>query len=148
MQSDHRLAPALAARVLGLVLVVLAIGVVLVTLLASLLRWPPAVFLVVAALGVLVVVAGGIVVTRVPMVSLDEHGYRVRMVRGAGVKEAAWEDVEDAVTARLRDTDCVVLRLRDGRTTTIPLAAVAGERDAFVADLRGHLRRGEGLRPL
>lgn len=148
MPSDHRLAPALAARLLGLVLVVLALAVVLVTLSASLLRWPPAVFLVVAALGVLVVVAGGVVVTRVPVVSLDERGYRVRLVRGAGVKEARWDDVEDAVTARLRDADCVVLRLRDGRTTTIPLDAVAEGRDAFLADLRAHLRRGEGLRPL
>lgn len=148
MPSTHRLAPALAARLLGLVLVLLAVAVVLVTLLASLLRWPPVVFLAVAGLGVLVVVVGGAVVTRVPVVSLDERGYRVRMVRGAGVKEAAWNDVEDAVTARLRDVDCVVLRLRDGRTTTIPVDAVAGGRDAFVADLRAHLRRGEGLQPL
>ena len=138
----------MAARLLGPVLVVLAVVVLLVTLLASLLRWPPAVFLVVAGLGVLVVVVAGVAVTRVPVVSLDERGYRVRLVRGAGVKEAMWDDVEDAVTARLHDADCVVLRLRDGRTTAIPLDAVAGGRDAFVTDLRGHLRRGEGLRPL
>lgn len=148
MSSDHRLSPALAARLLGLVLVLLAAAVVVATLLASLLRWPPAVFLVVAVLGVLGVVVGGAVVTRVPVVRLDERGYRVRLVRGAGVKEAAWDDVEDAVIARLRDVDCVVLRLRDGRTTTIPLEAVAGGREAFVGDLRAHLRDGEGLRPL
>ncbi len=33
------------------------------------------------------------------VVHLDESGYRVALVRGAGVKEARWSDVEDAVTA-------------------------------------------------
>lgn len=148
MSSVYRLAPHMAARLLGLLLVVLAVTVLLVTLLASLLRWPPVVFLLVAGLGVLAIVAGGAAVTRVPVVRLDERGYRVRLVRGAGVKEAAWGDVEDAVTTRLHGADCVVLRLRDGRTTTIPVAVVAGAGGAFVADLRSHLRRGEGLRPL
>ena len=43
---------------------------------------------------------------------------------------------------------CVVLHLRDGRTTTIPVAALAADREEFVRDLQAHLQRGHGLRPL
>ena len=64
------------------------------------------------------------------------------------MKEAGWKDVEDAVTATARGVPCVVLRLRDGRTTTIPVDALAADREAFVRDLRAHLQRGQGLRPL
>jgi hypothetical protein len=82
------------------------------------------------------------------VVELDEEGYRVRMIRGAGVRAARWRDVEDAVAASPRGVDCVVLRLRDGRTTSIPVAAVDASREDFVEDLRAHLRRGQGLRPI
>ena len=55
------------------------------------------------------------------MVRLDDEGYQVRFVRGAGVKQARWKDVEDVVATTVADERCVVLRLRDGRTTTIPV---------------------------
>lgn len=149
MSSGYRLAPGLAARLLGLVLVGVALLVLVVTVLTALLDWPVAVLLVGGGAGVLAVwVAGYAVTRRIDVVSFDDHGYRVRMVRGAGVTNATWSEVEDAVTADVRGIDCVVLRLRDGRTTSIPVAAVAADRNAFVADLREHLRRGEGLRPL
>ena len=54
-----------------------------------------------------------------------DDGYRVRLVRGAGVREARWSQVEDAVTAYRRDVACLELRLRDGRTTTIPVGVLA-----------------------
>ena len=37
---------------------------------------------------------------------------------------------------------CVVLALRDGRTTTVPVSVLAGDRDEFVARLRALLREG------
>ena len=37
---------------------------------------------------------------------------------------------------------CVVLALRDGRTTTVPVAVLAADRDEFVARLRALLRGG------
>ena len=40
----------------------------------------------------------------------------------------------------------VVLRLRDGRTTTIPVEMLAMDREAFARDLQEHLQRGQGLR--
>ena len=55
----------------------------------------------------------------------------MRFVRGAGVKQARWGDVDDAVTADVAGAPCVVLRLKDGRTTSIPVEVLAVERDAF-----------------
>ena len=79
---------------------------------------------------------------RAYVVRLDPLGYQVRLVRGAGVTRARWVDVAEASTAELRGTPCVVLALRDGRTTTIPTAALAADRDEFVAEVRKLLRHG------
>lgn len=149
MSSGYRLAPALAARLVGLVLVLLALGVVVVTLLTALLDWPAAVILVaaVAAAGAGSAAAWWLL-RGVRVVVLDDTGYRVRLVRGAGVTSATWREVADAVTADARGVDCVVLRLHDGRTTSIPVEALAADRNAFVADVRRHLSDAEGLRPL
>ncbi len=86
--------------------------------------------------------------SRVTVVHLDETGYRVAMVRGAGVKEARWSDVEDAVTASPAGFPCVVIRLRDGGTTTIPVQALAADPDDFARDVRDRLRAGRTTEPL
>ena len=148
MSTTHRLAAPLAARLVGSVLVVVALVVLLSTLLVAVLDLHTSVLLVVGLLAVAAVLATAGAVRRRPLLSLDDCGYRVRWVRGAGVHAAAWTDVADAVTASPGGVDCVVLRLRDGRTTSIPVAAVATDRDALVAELRERLREGEGLRPL
>jgi hypothetical protein len=148
MSSGYRLAPSLVARLLGLVLVLTAVLVVVTTLLAALLQWSPTVLLVSAVVAALAVLLSAWWLRRVEVVSLDEQGYRVRLVRGVGVDRGRWRDVADAVTGEARGIDCVVLRRKDGSTTSIPVTAVAGDRDRFVEDLREHLRRAEGLRPL
>jgi hypothetical protein len=71
----------------------------------------------------------------------------VRLVRGAGVAQAAWTDVEDAATTTRHDVPCVVLRLRDGRTTTIPVGVLAVDKEEFVRDLQVRLQQARGLRP-
>lgn len=148
MSTTHRLAAPLAARVVGSALIGVAVLVLLATLLVAVLRWPAWVLLVVGLVAVVAVLATAVAVRRRPLLSLAEDGYRVRWVRGAGVRSAAWTDVADAVTASPGGVDCVVLRLKDGRTTSIPVVAVAGDRDVLVTEVREHLRRGEGLRPL
>jgi hypothetical protein len=96
---------------------------------------------------VLAVVVSGFALTRLtPLVHLDAAGYRVRLLRGAGVRAARWRDVEDVVTATVHGHDCVVLRLRDGRTTTVPVAVLDAPREVFVQDLRTHLDAGHGYR--
>ena len=148
MSSGYRLAPALAARLVGLLLVLLAVVVLVATLLVALLVGPLGLVLAAGVVAVVAVFAVALPLRRTRVVELDDDGYRVRMVRGAGVHAARWTDVEDAVAASPRGVDCVVLRLRDGRTTSIPVAAVDAEREDFVQDLRDHLRRAHGRRPL
>ena len=46
------------------------------------------------------------------------------------------------------DVPCVALRLRDGRTTTIPVGVLGIDKDEFVRELQDRLQRGQGLRPL
>jgi hypothetical protein len=82
------------------------------------------------------------------VVRLTPEGYRVQWVRGVGSASGRWKDVEDAVTTTLAEAPVVVLRLRDGRTTTIPVEMLAADRKAFVRDIQDHLQRGHGLRRL
>jgi hypothetical protein len=145
MSSDYRLSPALGARLLGAALVGLAVLVFTVTLMAAALELSPVFVVVVAALGLAVVlIAGTLLTRRAYVVRLGEDGYQVRMVRGAGVRAARWVEVEDAVTASPHGVDCVVLRLRDGRTTTIPVQVLAVDREEFARDVRAHLEGSSG----
>ena len=148
--SDYRLAPQVGVRIVGGLLVLVAALVLVTTLVVAVLDLPAWLLLLVAVLGLAVVALGGYVVTRrVVVVRLGADGYRVRLVRGAGVAAAGWKDVEEAVTTTSATGDpVVVLRLLDGRTTTIPVRALAADREAFVRDLRAHLQRGQGVRPL
>ncbi|MGH3361915.1 MAG: hypothetical protein ACRDOM_05600 [Nocardioides sp.] len=145
MSSDYRLSPALAARLVGLALMGIAVLVFAATLVVGATDAPPWILLLVAVSGVVIVgVAGYVVTRRIAVVHLDERGYRVRLVRGAGVTSAGWAEVEDVVTAERQGSPCLVLRLRDGRTTTIPVELLAADRDEFVRDLRRHLRGRRG----
>jgi hypothetical protein len=147
--SDYRLAPALGARFAGGLLVLLAVVLLVVTGLVSFAGLPPLVLVVVAVAGLAVVgVATLVVARRVAVVHLDTEGYRVRLVRGVGVAAAAWTEVEEVVTAAPGGVPVLVLRLTRARSTTIPVRALAADREEFVRDLREHLRRGQGLRPL
>jgi hypothetical protein len=145
MSSGYRLAPHMAARLVGLLLVVVAGLVVLLTVVSAVLRWSPWVIVGSGAGLVAVAVAVASALLRVEVVSLDDEGYRVRLVRGAGVTSARWADVTEAVAASPRGIDCLVIRLRDGGTTTIPVTALAADRSVFATEVRGYLRRAEGL---
>jgi hypothetical protein len=145
--TDYRLSPPLALRVMGVLLAVTGGLVVLLTVAVGVLDLPSALLVVGVALAVLTLLAGGIVLARRPsVVRLDDTGYRVRLVRGAGVKQARWLDVEDVVATTVGGERCVVLRLRDGRTTTVPVRMLAGRPEVFVKDLQGYLDRGHGYR--
>jgi hypothetical protein len=139
--TDYRLSPALAARLTGVALALIGAFVFATTVVVALLDWHTGVVLGVAVVGLLAVAGIAVAVTRSAyVVRLDADGYVVRYVRGVGVSRARWTEVEDAVTARVAGTDCVVLRLKDGRSTTVPVAVLAGARDDFVRDVRSRLR--------
>lgn len=146
--SDYRLAPALGARLVGTLLVLLAVLLFAATALVALLHLSLDLLVVVAVVGVVAVLVLGLVLTRrTVVVHLDDAGYRVRMIRGAGVSAASWPEVEEIAAASPRGLDCLVLQLRDGRTTTIPVAAVAADKDDFARDVREHVQRGQAPRP-
>jgi hypothetical protein len=138
----YRLARAIVVRAAGAALVVLAVAVIVVSVVAALVGWGFWVVAAVALLGLVLVAAGAWWATRrAYVVRLDRLGYEVRLVRGAGVRRARWVDVAGASTADARGVPCVVLALRDGRTTTVPVSVLAGDRDEFVTRLRALLRR-------
>ena len=141
MSSAYRLAPAVAARLVGAALVGAAVLVLLTTVLVALLSWPVLVVLVVAGLALLGVLATYVATRRIPVLRLDPAGYRVRWVHGAGTHRARWSDVQEAVTGSPAGIDCLVLRLRDGRSTSIPVAAVDHDRYALVTEVRERLTR-------
>ena len=144
----YRLAPAFVARLLGLALVGLAllllVGTTVLALAGLSLELPVAVALLglAAAIGY-----GWWLRSRAWVLRCTDDGYRVRVVRGAGVTEARWSAVEDAVTSYRRDVACLELRLRDGRTTTIPVG-VLDDKEQLVTEIQERLQRGHGLRPL
>lgn len=147
MPSDYRLSQPVVVRMMGALLVVLGVVVLLMTLGVGALGVPTVVLSVGILLVALLLLAAALVLTRgVTLVRLDDAGYRVRFVRGAGVQQARWTDVEDVVATTVVGERCVVLRLRDGRTTTIPVRLLRTSPEAFVKDLQGHLNRGHGYR--
>lgn len=151
MSSNYRFAGPFIVRLVGLALAGVGVLVLLLTVLAvTLVRRD------VGGTGVVVGLAAALVVglcalavvRRTVVVRLDDTGYQVRLVRGAGVQRAGWTEVEDVAATTVAGDRCVVLRLRDGRTTTIPVDVLAGNSDDFVRDLQRHLNRGHGYRPL
>ncbi len=140
--TDYRLAPPVMARLVGAYLVLLALVLLACTAAAVALDWPGDLLVVVLAVGLLGLIGlSWWLRSRLVVVRLTEAGYRVRMIRVAGVTEARWSEVEDAVAASPRDIECLVLRLRDGGSTTIPVQLVAADKDDFARDVRRHLKR-------
>lgn len=141
------LAPALRARLMGLALAGLGLLLVVATVVVIASGWP---LDVISALVVVVVLAvfglGYVLVRRWYVVRLDGDGYEIRFVRGAGVSKARWADVLDLGTATVAGARCVVLRLRDGGTTTVPVDLVEGDSEEFVRELGRRLDAAHGKR--
>ena len=151
VSSNYRFAAPFIVRMRGIGLVAVGVLVLVWAGLAVALSLPGGVLstgLLVAVVLWLLVVGGVVALRRGDVVRLDETGYRVRFVRGAGVRQAPWKDVEDVTAPTVEGQRCVLLRLRDGRTTTVPVDVLAGSSDAFVKDLQQHLNRGHGYRRL
>lgn len=144
---DYRMNPAFAARFVGAALVVTAVLVFAVTAVVALVGLPLVVLVAVVVVAVAGVLGLAAWLRRTPVLRCDNDGYRVALVRGAGVTRARWVDVSDAATSSPHGIPCVVLHLQDGRATTIPVQALAIDREQFVRELQQHLQRGQGLRP-
>jgi hypothetical protein len=143
----YAVAPSLRARLLGLLLATIGAVVLVVTVVSAAAQRSMGPVLVVG-----LVVVSGVGVSALLLgrrwwvVRLDDTGYRVRFVRGVGRAQARWTDVEDLATTVVSGSPCVVLRLRDGGTSTVPVDLVEGDREEFVDELRARLDAGHGYR--
>jgi hypothetical protein len=148
-RTDYRVAPQVLARVLAVVLFGTA-GLILLATLAIAVFDLHTVFLVVPAVLALALIGGAWWASQARgwLVRMTPEGYRVQWVRGVGTPSARWKDVEDAVATTAAGSPVVVLRLRDGRTTTIPVEMMAVDREQFVRDVQARLEQGHGLRRL
>lgn len=132
---------------MGSLLAVLGLVVLVLALLVFTLSLTPWVLASAVPLVLVGVVVGAVLLGRPSyVVRADEQGYQVRFVRGVGVAAARWADVDDVVATHVGGARCVVLRLRDGRTTTIPVDMLATPGDDFVRALQRHLDEGHGYR--
>jgi hypothetical protein len=127
---------------IGLALLVMTVVVTVSGLPADILSG----VVILAVVGVFVL--GFLLVRRWYVVRIDDTGYRIRFVRGVGQAQARWTEVEDLTTAIVGGTECVVLRLRTGRTSTIPVNLIEGDREEFVDELQRRLDTGHGYRRL
>ena len=146
---DFALAPALRARLLGTGIVAIGAVVVIGGLAAWLADLSSAVVTGLVALALVeLVVLNLLVGIRHWVLRLDAQGYRVRVLRSAEAKSARWSDVLDLQAATVGGNRCVVLRLRDGRTTTLPVDVLEGDTATLTQALSDHLDRGHGYRRL
>ena len=134
---------------MGVTLVLCGLVILLIGLGVAVLSWPTGVLSIAVVVAAVAVVVVAVVLSRAAtVVRLDEDGYVVRWIRGAGVNEGRWKDVEDVAAATVEGERCVLLRRRDGSTTTIPVGILDRPAEVFVQDLQQHLNRGHGYRPL
>ncbi|HEX7739798.1 MAG TPA: hypothetical protein VF426_09150 [Marmoricola sp.] len=139
---DFRLAPAARVRLMGAGLMGIGVILVVATVVIALAKLPAGILGGLVVLVVVLVFALGYLLNRRSRVlHLDRTGYQVGVVRGAGAKSARWTDVLDLKTAAVAGARCMVLRLRDGRTTTIPVDVVEGDSEDLVRTVRGFLER-------
>jgi hypothetical protein len=148
-KRDYGLAPALRARLMGAFLAVIGLVLLAGTVLVAVAHLPAD--LLTGLVGFVVVgifTLGFVLGRRWYVVRLDDIGYQIRFVRGVGQSRARWTDVEGLTTAVVSGTECVVLRLRDGRTSTVPVNLIEGDREEFVEELQRRLDAGHGYRRL
>lgn len=146
---DYGLSQALRIRLMGAFLGVIGVALLVTTVVGAALGLPQEVLgglVVLAVVGVFVL--GFLLVRQRYVVRLDDAGFRIRFVRGVGESQGRWVDVEDLATTRVSGAECVVLRLRTGRTATIPVNLIEGDREEFVDELQRRLDAGHGYRRL
>lgn len=147
MATEYRLSPALTARLLGLTLLVGAALVAIATLIIAITDVHTVVLLVpvVLVLAALVAVMGW---STGWALRFSDEGYEVRRLRNAGTTAARWREVEDMISTEVDGVACIALRLRDGRSTTLPLGALHADPQQLARTIADHLNRAHGLRKL
>ncbi|OIJ27374.1 hypothetical protein UG56_008325 [Nocardioides luteus] len=137
----YRLAPTVQARLLGAAVVGLALLVFAGTAVVIAARIDFAWLFIPLVLGVAAVAGfGWWLRNKAYVLRASAQGYRIAFVRGAGVREARWADIQEAVTTMPAGTPCLELRLKKGGATTIPVTILSIDREQFVRELQGYLK--------
>ena len=139
--TTYPLAPALGIRLVGRSLVTLGALVVVATLVGLLTGSGWALAGVVTVVGLLLVAAWAWwLLRRATALRLSDEGYAVRLLGGVGVSAAQWPLVEEVAAASPGGRPCLVLTLTDGRTTRLPMAALAADPDMVARDVQRRVR--------
>ncbi|NGN91849.1 hypothetical protein G5C66_03740 [Nocardioides sp. KC13] len=137
----YRLAPTVQARLLGAAVVGLALLVFAGTAVVIAARIDFAWIFIPLVVGVIAVIGfGWWLRNKAYVLRASAQGYKIALVRGAGVREARWADIQEAVTTMPAGSPCLELRLKKGGATTIPVSILAIDREQFVRDLQAHLK--------
>jgi hypothetical protein len=126
---------------MGRSLVSLAVLVLVATVAAAVAGGGWDLVALIAAVGLVLVGAWGWWLLRVAWAfRLTPEGYAVRMLGGVGTTTAAWPDVVEVLASSPGGEPCLVLQLRDGGATRLPMAALAADRDTVALDVRRRVR--------
>jgi hypothetical protein len=137
----YRLAPTVQARLVGAAMVGLALLVFAGTAVVIAARIDFAWLFIPLVVGVIAVVGfGWWLRNKAYVLRASAQGYRIAFVRGAGVREARWVDIQEAVTTMPGGTPCLELRLKKGGATMIPVTILSIDREQFVRELQVYLK--------
>ena len=137
----YGLAAQLRATMMGRFLLAIGLFLLVATVAVMALDLPRDLLTAAVVLTVVAVFSlGFLLVRKWYVVRLDDTGYEVRFVRGAGARAARWNEVDDLSSAQVAGSRCAVLRLRDGRSTTIPVDAIEGDPEEFLRELGRRLK--------
>ncbi|MDX6366792.1 MAG: hypothetical protein QOK30_1868 [Nocardioidaceae bacterium] len=143
--STYHLDAAVVLRVAGSLLVVLGLACLVVALTVG----SSPLLLVLAALTVLLVMAGAVATLRPPRIlTLSDRGFQVSLVRGAGTTSGQWDDVESVDSGVVRGTAAIVLALSGGRSTVVPLSLLGRRNVEAQRDIHNRLNDAYGYRHL
>lgn len=145
-ERAYPFAPAFRARFMGAGLLLLGVVLVVVTVVVSALHLPLGIMLAVVVLAVVFVFGFGAWLGRIKVLTMDDLGYQVRGVRGVGTPKARWADVHDVQTSAVAGARCIVIRLRAGDSSTIPVDVLTGDSDELVREITRRLNHAHGKR--
>lgn len=148
--STYRLTLFLALRLFGIRMMVAAVGAVVAAVLLTI-GGDAAIWGVVASVLVGLLVVASLAALRWPprLLTLTPTGYQVHRVRGVGVRQALWSQVErvdDKPSAE--GTPTLVIGLEHARTTELPLMLFGARALEVQREIRARLDSSHGYRPL
>ena len=107
------------------------------------------VYVVALSATALVLIVALVLLGRPPLViEMASDGYRLHHLRGGGVATAQWRDVESAQTQSSSNGPLIVIQLKDGRRSLLPLTLLGARAVEAEREIHDRLSTGHGYRPL